>query len=499
MVLSSKVKNNFGDIANWKWFVFIAILLRGALWLYFGHLVNINLPADQKLYSYFIKDDYMYFFEPVDNFFRTGTFSYIHNVPFTGRMPGYSIVYFLYRLIFSQQLATYCVVATQFILSSVSVYVLALTSYKLLKSKRAFYITFCLYVLAVFPGSFDLIIVAESFSVSALIFAFYFLVCYLQNGYRIKHLILSGAFLTWTIFLREYAGLLIVLFPLALGTYHLFIRKDGVLKSIRIGILFCLPFIIADGAWVIRNYLATKRFIPIETTNEESYGKLYSASWNAIEDLVYAWGETGAPFDAGTLAYYYRTPAAKINYKFPVGIFKGITTYNADSLVHLRQLYSTYYYTKDTVLENTAEKTILNLCNLYKQDYITHNEFKYWVIRPIKGLKYTMFFSGTGYLPMPSFSQCNVIEKSIKIIFTMLYYLVLTFAAIGLIIYIKHQRTSGLAQWLMIASMLLIMVVLVFGSNIQEPRYSVHIFMMCILFATYFIDKVLPVNPAKDS
>ncbi|HTA82467.1 MAG TPA: hypothetical protein VK783_06035 [Bacteroidia bacterium] len=491
------MKNSFGDIANWKWFVFIAIILRGALWLYFGHLVNINLPADQKLYSYFIKDDYIYFFEPVDSYFKTGTFSYIHNIPFTGRMPGYSIIYFLFRLIFSQQLATYCVVATQFIVSSVSVYVLALTSYKLFKSKRAFYITFCLYVLAVFPGSFDLIIVAESFSVSALIFTFYFLVCYLQNGYRTKDLLLSGAFLTWTIFLREYTGLLIVLFPLAIGTHHLFIRKNSLLKTIRVGILFCLPFIIADSAWVIRNYLATKKFIPITTAGGEEYGKLYSASWTAIEDLIYTWGETGAPFDASTLAYYYRVPAAKIKHDFPSGIFNGVTTYNADSLIHLRQLYATYYYTKDTTLENTTQKTILSLCDLYKQDYIKHNEFKYIMVRPIKGLKYMMFFSGTGYLPMPSFSQCSLVEKLIKIVFTLLYYLVLMCAVMGLVLNIKHNKTKGLVQWLMVMSILLIITVVVFDSPIQEPRYSVHIFMMCILFATYFIDRVLPDKLAK--
>ncbi|HXP51252.1 MAG TPA: hypothetical protein VN922_14940, partial [Bacteroidia bacterium] len=175
----SNIKAAFKDISNWKWFVLVAILLRGPLWLYFGHLVNVHLPADQKIYSHFVKDDYMFFFDPVDNFFRTGTFGYYGNVPFTGRMPGYSAVYFLFRLIFSQQLAAYCVVGLQFLLSSISVYVLALTSYKIFESRRAFYITYCLYVLAVFPGFFDFIIVAESFSVSALIFALFFLTRYI--------------------------------------------------------------------------------------------------------------------------------------------------------------------------------------------------------------------------------------------------------------------------------------------------------------------------------
>jgi len=262
------------------------------MWLYLGYLVNLNLPGSEKLYSYFIKDDYAYFFDPVDNFLKTGTFSYFNNIPFTGRMPGYSIVYLLFRFIFSKQIAAYCVVGTQFLLSSVSVYILALTSYKIFNSKRVFYVTFCLYILAVFPGFFDLIIVPESFSVSSLIFTFYFLVCYLKEGYKTKYLILSGAFLTWTIFLREYTGLLIIIFPIVLCINEYFILKRGTLKAIKVVFLFCLPFIAADSLWVTRNYIDTGKFIPLESATDQVYGKLYSPSWSAIDNLCIPGGKT---------------------------------------------------------------------------------------------------------------------------------------------------------------------------------------------------------------
>ncbi len=489
---TSGIKYALSDISNWKLFVLIAILLRGPLWLYFGHLVNVNLPLEQKLYSNFVLDDYMYFFSPVDNFFRNGTFSYIGKIPFTGRMPGYSAVYFLFRLLCSPQPATYCVVGVQFILSSLSVYVLALTAFKIFESKRVFYITYCLYILAVFPGFFDFIIVAESFSVSALIFTLYYLIKYIKEGNHTSHLVLSGAFLTWTIFLREYTGLLIVIFPVALFLHHILIKKDSFIKAVKIGVLFCMPFIIADSAWIARNYKATGNFVPITSSDEDSYGKLYSQSWNAIDDLVYVWGENAAPFDPRGMSYYFREPADKGNYMFPAAIFKNVSTYNADSLIHLRQLYGIYYFAKDTAIEHASEKRILYLCAIYKNDYISHNHFAYYITKPLKDIKYLTFFSGTGYLPMPSFSGCSMLEKVIKLAFTALYFIILLCSFAGILLYIFIDNLKGLIPRIILISCLSIVAVIIIYCPIQEPRYSVHLFMMLVLFASYFINKVLP-------
>ncbi len=489
-----KLKATFSDISNWKWFVLLAILLRGPLWLYFGHLVNVHLPADQKVYSNFIRDDYMYFFDPVDNFFSNGTFSYYAHAPYTGRMPGYSAVYFLFRLLFSKQIAAYCVVGMQFLLSSISVYVLALTSYKIFESKKAFYITYGLYVLAVFPGFFDFIIVAESFSVSALIFTLYYLVKYIKEGNSTRDLVLAGVFLAWTVFLREYTGFLIAGFPTALVAYHFLSRKDGFIRSVTAGILFCVPFIIADTAWTIRNYNATGKFIPIASADVDTYGKLYSSSWNAIDELICDWGENGAPFDANGMAFYYRTPSNKISYKFPERIFKGVSTYNVDSLVHLRELYGRYYYTKDTSIERISSNRIIELCTIYRDDYIKHNQFAYRVIKPLKDIKYLMFFSGTGYLPMPSFSGCNLLEKGIKLVFTVLYFFILIGGILGMLLYVIRKKFKGFMPWLMILSCLMIMGILIMVSILQEPRYSVHIFMILVLFTSYLISELLKGN-----
>lgn len=489
------LKDKLGNIYNWPLFILAALALRGIVWLYFGHLVNIHLPADQKLYSYFVKDDYIYFFQPVDTFLRTGTFSYWHGQPFTGRMPGYSIVYLLLRLLFSPQGSVYGIVILQYLLSSVSVYILALTGYKIFQNKKVFYVIYGLYVLAVFPGCFDLIIVPESFSVSAFIFCLYYITNYIKDGYKIKHLLLSGIFLTWTIFLREYTGLLIIVFPVAIGIHHLQ-KKQSLLKAFKAGLVFCIPFIIADAAWTARNYIATGKFIPVASTDVDSYGKLYSASWNAIDELINAWGENGAPFDVNGMAYYYRTLSTNTPYPFPARIFKGVSTYNADSLMSLRKLYANYYYSNDSLVEQRSQKSIITLCALYKQDYINHNPVSYYLVRPAKDLKYLMFFSGTGYLPMPSFSECNPAEKLIKGLFALLYFVVLIGGITGILFFIAKEQRKSIMPWLMIISCASIIGVVVLINPLQEPRYSVHIFTLLVLFSGAVISKTGRQEPA---
>src|SRR5581483_4990284 len=137
--MMNRLKSLFANPFNWFAFILLAIILRGILWAYFGHLVHIHLSGDEVIENYFVKDDYLYFFHPVDNYFLNGHYAYLAGVPFTGRMPGYTIVYFLARLIFSQQIALWAVILLQFLLSAISVYVLSLIAYNLFNSKRAFY------------------------------------------------------------------------------------------------------------------------------------------------------------------------------------------------------------------------------------------------------------------------------------------------------------------------------------------------------------------------
>lgn len=488
-----------GHPFNWKVFIIIAIILRGLLWLYFGHMVTANVAQSDTIEKYFVKDDYGYFFSPVDNYFKTGHYTYLDGVPFTGRLPGYSMVYFIFRLFFNQHISLFLIVGLQFLLSTVSVYVLSLISYFIFNNnKRCFHITYWLYILGVFPGFFDFFIIAESLSVSSLIFSIFYLTKYIKVEAKNRYLIFSGLFLAWTIYLREYTGLLMLLFPLVFGCYLLFTRKENIYKASKLVLLLCLPFIGFEAIWVTRNYVATKKIILITTPEEEAYGKLYSAPWEVIDNLIYSWGEIAAPFDKKALGYYYRNPKEPIGYNFPDRIFNGVTTYNEDSLVKLRNLYADYYFTNDTALTNKLEKEIINKCKIYRQDYISHNLFTYWVIKPMKDFNYIAFFSGTGYLPLPPHGQQHVETRFVRIIFCRLYYTILLSAFAGLIWYFFIFREASFIPLLCILSFAVIVLTLLYigtinaYSSVQEPRYFAHCVALVLPFSAYFFNKILP-------
>ncbi|HXB10507.1 MAG TPA: hypothetical protein VNZ45_00860 [Bacteroidia bacterium] len=489
----------FSSPFNWKAFILLAIVLRGIAWAYFGYLVSINVEPGNRIEHYFVMDDYGYFFTPVDNYFKTGHFSYLPGVTFTGRMPGY-MIYFLFRFLFSQQVSILLVIAFQFLLSAVSVYVLSLIAYHIFNNnKKCFFITFALYVLAIFPGFFDFFIIAESLSVSSLIFSLYYLTKYLKVEAKHKYLVLSGLFLTWTIFLREYTGLLIVVIPLWLAYYFYFIRKEKILSIAKTIMLFCLPFILCEALWMARIYSANKQIIFLETPMEIAYGDLYSKSWQELDNLVFTWGENASPFDKTSLGYYYRNPREPVTPYFPKEIFRNVTTYNKDSLIKLHELYKSFFYSDDSIQKRELNKLIVGLCKLYKQDYISNNQTHYWLIKPLHDLKYFTLFSGTGYLPMPSYSNCSASEKLIKIIFCFFYYLILFLGVIGLFLSCFAANGQSRIQFLFLIMGLTVVGSVIFYSEIQEPRYFVHVFALLFPFSGFLIGKLFSKYEIQDT
>ena len=485
--MRKSILSAFSNPFNWKAFILLAIILRGLLWAYMGYLVSIHVEPTNRIETYFVQDDYGYFFTPVDNYFKSGHFTYLPSSTFTGRMPGY-MVYFLFRFLFTQQVSILLIIAMQFLLSAVSVYILGLIAYSIFNNnKRCFYATFFLYVLAIFPGFFDFFIIAESLSVSTLIFCLYYLTKYIKIEPKNRYLALSGFFLTWTIFLREYTGLLIAIIPLSLGYYYYFRKKEKFLFITKKLLLFCLPFIVCEGLWVARNYSATKQIILLEAPMEVAYGDLYSKSWQALDNLVFTWGENASPFDKTTLGYYYRNPKEAVSPNFPEQIFRNVTTYNKDSLLHLHSLYKSFFYNEDSTQKRLLDARIVSLCEIYKQDYVSHNFIHYWVIKPLNDLKYFILFSGTGYLPMPAYSNCSLLEKLIKIVFCSLYYLILLSGIIGFTASLFSKTIQSTMLIILFLIGLTIIGSVIFYSEIQEPRYFVHVFALFFPFSGFIL------------
>jgi len=214
--------------------------------------------------------------------------------------------------------------------------------------------------------------------------------------------------------------------------------------------------------------------------------------------LVYSWGEDALPSTETGLGYYFRQPwDSTVHYKFPQSIFNGVTSYNADSLAKLRKLYREYLSNTDTARDKKLSDAILSKVDIYRRDYISHNTLSYWTIKPLRDIKYLIFFSGTGYLPLPAYSACHATGKFIKLVFALLYYFILLTAFAGIILYFLFRRKPAFIPTLfflsfvtMVGTMIFIGTLTVYSSS-QEPRYFVQSFVMLIPFSVYFVHSLL--------
>ena len=214
-------------------------------------------------------------------------------------MFGYGLPYLAFRWFLAKPAALNAVIVAQLLVSSLSVYLLALLALRLFGSLRSFVCTFFGYFLVPIVSYYDVIALTESFSTSALILGLYFLLT--SGGGR--QLALSGACLTWCVFLRP------VFFPVvALCSLYLLVdaRRAGYRRALSCAIVFLAPFILAESVWVVGRYEngATSDFAFPST-----FYPLYLDEGKHSLALIRFLNAIGENFQGGPLAFYSRSVA----------------------------------------------------------------------------------------------------------------------------------------------------------------------------------------------
>jgi len=260
--------------SNWKYWLAIAFLSRLILFLLVMHY---------RQYESFpgfwggLRGDVDGYVIPFENLANTGIYAPDY------RMPGFGVLYYPLILIFPKAIACNVLICIQLILSSLSVYALALIVKKLLNNSNAlFYLTFFLYTISIYSSLFDAVIGSESLTTSLLIFSVYFFTRDFEN-YKVRDLIFSGTFLAWTAFLRPiFTPLVLVYFTLVI------IQLIRSKKKLINAFLFLLPFILADGSWTVRNYIHYKEVIPL--TRTVFFPWIEHTHLKSMVEFAQAWG-----------------------------------------------------------------------------------------------------------------------------------------------------------------------------------------------------------------
>ncbi|UTW62720.1 hypothetical protein KFE98_00775 [bacterium SCSIO 12741] len=465
---------------NWNKYHFLTIaLLVKALMLLF--LVHYHSQSDDRfLYGWiFEHNDYHYFLLPVDNFFEHGRYEYIPGQTFSGRMPGYWFPYMVLRFIFSKAIALNLLVIGQLVLSATSVYVLARTAELILNSKRAFYFTFWIYLISTFTSVFDYQTISESFSVSAMIFFFFHLVRYLKDPKK-STLLMAGLFLAWAIFLRPFLGVNLLLIPLLILVKY----RKKFLRTIVHLIIFGIPFIVFESAWVVRNYKVNDKLVLL-TTGVQDYGRVYSPGWQSVRTLFYRWGGQAVYFEPGMAKWFRRDPIEE-PFTFPDYVFEGVD-YTYQDIQNLKERYQAIqnlesdeeFYRQDSLIHWEAQG--------YLKSFQEAHPFRYSVWAGVRGMKRLIFSSGSTFLPFPSFGQMNMVQKGIKLFYSFLYYLLLAGIIPGLWLLLRRKDTRFYG--ILIAGLCIQLVLVIsYYSQYQGPRYSITIYpMYVLLLSTVFV------------
>lgn len=256
------------------------------------------------------------------------------------RMPGYGIIFLLFRLLFSYNTTYNCIIIIQLFLSASSVYLMALIARFLLKSRRAFYLTFYLYLICTYSNYFDVCLGTECMCTTFLLFATWLLILY-TSFRKNSYLFFSGLFLTWTIFLRPAFAPALLIFGLILLIF--FIKNK--IKWLKPALIFMSTFILIDGAWTVRNQAVHHRIIPL-TVDGVYYPYIDSSYMRPMFEFVETWGGASDIPDPNSAMSWFGgvlfpgEPVPAHYDSVPDYIYN--STFNKDSLVKLRLMVHTF-------------------------------------------------------------------------------------------------------------------------------------------------------------
>jgi len=251
ILIKNKLNKVFIFLANKPpiFYILLSIIINFIL-LYVCNLYNN--PNPNKIY--FLLGDANGYIGGCEDLYCHGT--YMIN-DYASRMPGMSLIYMPLRFLFSKHITLTLFIIIQTLLSAISTYLLAVIAEKIFKSKKIFLCVFILYLFCTHVKNYNNYLLSESLATSTLIISLFYLIKFSEKRF-FYHLLLSGVFITWSIFLRPF-----ILPMLAIFTIYIFIFINK--NRIRNIILFVLPFIIIETLWISRNYYLTSQIIPLQT------------------------------------------------------------------------------------------------------------------------------------------------------------------------------------------------------------------------------------------
>lgn len=390
------------------------------------------------------------------------------------KMPGYSLLLFLFFKLFSFTHALDAMTLLQCAVGAASVVALALTAFLISRSRGVFMLILFGYLFSTYLSVFDKQILTESISIGFLIFSVYFFVRHQLLENSNYSLLWSGGFAMLAVFLRPALFVLFICYFVFL-LIELIRDKKQFRRIFLKGLWLILPFLIADATWIKRNFDLHQQFIPLMSFHlyDEQARQSYYREEAAF---VQAWG--------GDIVFW--EPKAEIRWfgcggRFPADpsialpSFIYTSAYNADSLLKLRNEMRLYDSTHDSLVRND----ITSKLKKYAASFRLEKKWLYMSMPFRYMLRLVLNGGGTFNLFSRTYSQLGPVAKLFKLFMMALFEFIAIIGSLLSLIWLfrfRHHFLNFIALFI-IANLALISA----GFRMCEYRYFAPCYPFCLL------------------
>ena len=408
------------------------------------------------------------------------------------RMPGYGFPYLLFRLFFDVNLSASLLIIFQTFIDALACLLLAGMLFRITGKTLSFYLALLFYGASTTVSGYNNWILTESLTSSTLIFGVYFFYRFIKDEKKF-FLVLSGAFFTWSYFMRPVTiGILFIIALLLL----LFLRES----RIKLVMIFLLPAFIINSAWTIRNYITKKKiFVLTETRFTTAF---YPNSINACIKFCSMFSDFKIAtcfFQRNGLHYFGQPvpPPQQDQIVFPDEIYT--PDFSRDSLLILRS----YFDELSSIAVPAQRRAYLD--SLLTSKFTTYTEsirryhpFLVYVKTPLLLTRRFAFQLGTHNLYFYPFSYLSLSQKIIKFFFISIYWTAFTFFLTGFFSFSK----SVIHNKIILTSYLIAFYIIFIHSIVLrsvEFRYLIPAYPFFVAGAVYFVCKIRRVLAKKDA
>lgn len=436
----------------------LALALGWQTSLLFGRPLQLYIDAGDT-------DSYI---QPIEQLLTKGRYIGDPDKPDTaaGRMPGYGLTYLGPRLFLSVAASKSALVLVQAILSGASTYYLALCAFLWFRRRDVFYATLVLYGTNLFVSVWDNYILTESLAASAVIFLMYSLFRFRERQRQIS--LLQAAFwYAYLVFLRPFTVPIFAAAAFIVWSVH---RRSE--RSIRMAVvdLFLVAsiFLASDLGWMLRNYAALGRAVPLQVDTTAGYQ--YSEGELSLRAWLVSIGQDPTWWQPNNMASWFYRDSKFTNDNYQIPPYVQTATCSMADITRARTLFVAARASADRIAESRFESELLPIISECRNSFKREKPFTHYVVSPLRRMKTLLVHSGP-ILPLPPSLELvhHPVMFFVKLVAVGLYWLALITGCIGMVPLMR----SGLVGWAIAWPFVFVLLFFVFVIPLGEARFVV--------------------------